>query len=79
MHFKIYTVIYFFNLHSIVRYWCSPAYLLFEVTLNFLLCGCCRKLPPEFSNDGTHSPYNELSTLIKGVEISDLSQPFGVP
>ncbi|KAJ8794480.1 hypothetical protein J1605_018933 [Eschrichtius robustus] len=50
-----------------------------KVTLNFLLCGCCRKLPPEFSNDGTHSPYNELSTLIKGVEISDLSQPFGVP
>lgn len=35
MHFKIYTVIYFFNLHSIVRYWCSPAYLLFEVALNF--------------------------------------------
>lgn len=45
MHFKIYTVIY---LQSIVNFRCSPAYLLFEVTLNFpallsvaeLLCGC---------------------------------------
>lgn len=45
MHFKIYTVIY---LQSIVKFRCSPAYLLFEVTLNFpallsvaeLLCGC---------------------------------------
>ena len=55
MYFKTYTVNYFLNLHSIVKYWCSPAFLLFEVTLNLLLCGCCWRLPLESSNDGTYS------------------------
>lgn len=84
MGFLNYTVTCFLNLHSTVETGIFQRTFSLRWLWTFHFCclqqsscvAACWRLPPEVSNDGTHSLYNELSALIKNVGITDLSEPF---
>lgn len=84
MGFLNYTVTCFLNLHSTVETGIFQRTFSLRWLWTFHFCclqqsscvAACWRLPPEVSNDGTHSLYNKLSALIKNVGITDLSEPF---